>query len=101
MRPGRGRERKIGGKAVRRYGGKARREVIVVPSCVKMIGRSARLAALCHPERSEGSGGRTFTRDVRLHPGKARLGVSKDYARVKKIAMTNSVNPEWNDLAEL
>ena len=31
----------------------------------------------------------------------ARLGVSKDYARVKKIAMINSVNPEWNDLAEL
>lgn len=24
----------------------------------------------------------------------------KDYARVKKIAMINSVNPEWNDLAE-
>ena len=25
----------------------------------------------------------------------------KDYARVKKIAMINSVNPDWNDLAEL
>ena len=25
----------------------------------------------------------------------------KDYARVKKIAMIDSVNPEWNDLAEV
>jgi putative endonuclease len=31
----------------------------------------------------------------------AREKQIKDYARVKKIAMINSVNPEWNDLAEL
>ena len=30
----------------------------------------------------------------------AREKQIKDYARVKKIAMINSVNPEWNDLAE-
>ena len=39
-------------------------------SCVKVVGRLAGLAPSCHPERSEGSGGRTFTRNVRLHPGK-------------------------------
>jgi len=31
----------------------------------------------------------------------AREKQIKDYARVKKIAMIDSVNPEWNDLAEL
>jgi putative endonuclease len=31
----------------------------------------------------------------------AREKQIKDYARAKKIAMINSVNPEWNDLAEL
>jgi len=31
----------------------------------------------------------------------AREKQIKDYARVKKIAMINSVNPEWNDLAEV
>ena len=31
----------------------------------------------------------------------AREKQIKDYARVKKLAMINSVNPEWNDLAEL
>ncbi len=31
----------------------------------------------------------------------AREKQVKDYARVKKIAMINSVNPEWNDLAEV
>jgi putative endonuclease len=31
----------------------------------------------------------------------AREKQIKDYARVKKFAMINSTNPEWNDLAEL
>ena len=31
----------------------------------------------------------------------AREKQIKDYARVKKIAMIDSVNPRWNDLAEL
>ena len=31
----------------------------------------------------------------------AREKQIKDYARAKKIAMINSVNSEWNDLAEL
>jgi putative endonuclease len=31
----------------------------------------------------------------------AREKQIKDYARVKKVAMINSVNPGWNDLAEL
>ncbi len=31
----------------------------------------------------------------------AREKQIKDYARVKKLAMIHSVNPEWNDLAEL
>ena len=31
----------------------------------------------------------------------AREKQIKDYARVKKIDMINSLNPEWNDLADL
>ena len=31
----------------------------------------------------------------------AREKQIKDYARVKKIAMIDSVNPDWNDLAEV
>ena len=31
----------------------------------------------------------------------AREKQIKDYARVKKLAMISSANPEWNDLAEL
>jgi putative endonuclease len=31
----------------------------------------------------------------------AREKQIKDYARVKKLAMISSVNPEWNDLAKL
>ena len=46
---------RYGGTAGRRDGGTVRRKVIVVPSCVKMVGRSAWLATSCHPERSEGS----------------------------------------------
>jgi putative endonuclease len=31
----------------------------------------------------------------------AREKQIKDYARVKKLAMIGSINPDWNDLAEL
>jgi putative endonuclease len=31
----------------------------------------------------------------------AREKQIKDYARVKKLALISSMNPEWNDLAEL
>ena len=34
-------------------------------------------------------------------PAIAREKQIKDYARVKKLAMISSVNPGWNDLAEL
>ena len=44
-----------------------------------------------------GTARRSISRPVAI----AREKRIKDYARVKQIAMIDSVNPDWNDLAEV